>query len=268
MPEKLRILLNGETPLEPFQYSNEVRSLVYRWLSYADAKLATAFHDENQVKPFSIGPIHSDSEHPGRMWFDIFSLSDVIIDVIMQGLIKSGMNVELAEHGFSIAGMERCYRISYKDILAGCADGPKLNEFHFEVQTPAAHHARGMFRKSVVTPSERYFGSWLRRWQLFSGVGLPSSLSAILHERMAVSFFSGTTQLVELNRKDSLHREEENDNRKFIGFVGKVSFEVLKPGTLSKEELVSIAALARFSEYSGVGVETMRGMGRIRYMRE
>jgi CRISPR/Cas system endoribonuclease Cas6 (RAMP superfamily) len=52
--------------------------------------------------------------------------------------------------------------------------------------------------------------------------------------------------------------------RRFIGFVGAVTFCVLKPEVVTSEEKAALAALVRFSNYCGTGVETTRGMGQTR----
>lgn len=251
MPQRIRIHVSGNPPSNPFQHSTGLRAVLYGWLEHNGAAIATALHDANQVKPFTLSPLGASRD--GECFFDVAILTDWLSAPMLDGLSSGRREIRLGRDDYAIAGWEVTHEADWESLL-GC--GGRTKEFAFRILTPAAHHAPGAIRKSIVTPSpELYFGSWLNRWNLCCGRGMPEELSDVVAGRLVVSAFSGGTEAVRLER-----------DRTFIGFTGSVRFSVLSPDTLPPDALSYLHALARFADYCGTGVDTSRGMGQTVYL--
>ena len=92
---------------------------------------------------------------------------------------------------------------------------------------------------------------WIAKWNLACDSKLSDTLYELVQQRVAIMDCSGTTQNVKLG-----------NNRTFVGFVGTVTFGLLKSNELPPSAKDALTAVVRFSEFCGTGVETARGMGR------
>ena len=246
MPIRFRVHLEGEPPAHPFQHMAGLRKLVLDWLALAGgAELATAIHDANQPNPYTISPIFCEEGPP---WFEVGVLADPFVPAIQAGAARYGSDLRLGRQRFHLVGVEVREQASWEQLLRpsrGTAD------LAVRLVTPTAHHATGPYRKAVVLPApETYFGSWLDRWNLCSPWPFPDSLLETVREQVAVGACRGQTEMVQIDAA-----------RRFIGFVGEVTFRVLKPELMAPEAKAALAALVRFAGYCGTGVETTRGMG-------
>jgi CRISPR-associated endoribonuclease Cas6 len=223
--------------------------LVLDWLALAAGSgLATAVHDANQPNPYTISPIYPDADH---LWFEVAVLADPFAAAICDGAERYGESVRLGSQRFRRCALEVRDQISWEQLLR---PGGLLRTLSMRLLTPTAHHAPGPHRKAVVLPApETYFGSWLDRWNLWSPFPFPEAVLETVRLNVGISACCGQTETVVLDAK-----------RRFIGFVGQVTFRVLKPELVAPEEKAALAALARFSSYCGTGVETTRGMGQTR----
>jgi CRISPR-associated endoribonuclease Cas6 len=249
MPLKLRVILAGTPPQNPFQHAKGLRALALRWIAAVDPAMAEEMHEANQPKPYSISPLWRDNSPEGECRFEIGLLVDDLAAPILQGMGRCERSIHLGDQPFTIRDVRVFAETGWTDLLSP----PKrtVHELAFRLSTPTAHHAAGPLRKSIVTPSpETYFAGWLARWNLYAPAPFDPVLLSWVEQQVAVKEFNGGTRMVWLDA-----------GRSFIGFQGAVTFAVLKPETLPAEAGVMLTALSRFAVYSSTGVDTMRGMG-------
>jgi CRISPR-associated endoribonuclease Cas6 len=253
MPLKLRFHLRGDPPSHPFRHADGLRKLVLDWLALGGGPdLAATLHDANQPNPYTISPLHA---HNDALWFEIAVLADPFVAPICEGADHYGTDLRLGPQLFRRVRVEKREEVSWERLLR---PGESLQTARVRLITPTAHHAPGPYRKAVVLPApETYFGSWFDRWNLCSPWPFPESLLETVRTNVGISACRGQTETVLLDAK-----------RRFIGFVGEVTFRLLKPEMAAPEEKAALAALARFANYCGTGVETTRGMGQTRTMSE
>lgn len=253
MPLRLRIHLRGDPPSSPFQHMAGLRKLLLDWLALGGgSELASAVHDANQPNPYTLSPLWADS---GALWFEIAVLADAFVAPLCEGANRYGANLRLGPQSFSVINVQKSEEVSWEHLLHP-REPPRT--MSLRLVTPTAHHAPGPHRKAVVLPSpENYFGSWFDRWNLCSPWHFPESLLETVRTNVGISACRGQTETVLLDAR-----------RRFIGFVGEVTFRLLKPKMVAPEEKVALAALARFANYCGTGVETTRGMGQTRTIRK
>ena len=256
MPAKLRFHLRGEAPAHPFQHMSGLRALVLGWLGRAQPMLTAALHDENQPKPYSIGPLLSDEGADGEFRFEVSLLDDRLIAPLQEAAAQE-REIRLGRQRFTLASPpERRADVAWEELIPH--EVRQRPCMMVRLLTPTAHHAAGPHRKAVLAPSpETYFKGWLNRWNLCAGrwgcapFAIDESVAAAIDSHVVIAAFSGRTEIV----------RDLDPGRHFVGFVGEVSFEILKPQTVSHGLRASLEALCRLAAYSGTGIETMRGMG-------
>jgi len=273
MPGKVRVYLRGEAPASPFQHMSGLRALALGWIGRARPEQSAALHEVNRPKPYALSPLWEEGAGPedpavgsraaratggGRWWFEV-SLLDDRLALRLAEAAGAEREVRLGPQGFEVTSVVVREVVSWEELLP--ASVPQRPRYTVRLITPTAHHAAGPHRKAVVVPSaETYFASWWNRWNLCATqwecapFALEEGVLAAAAEQVVIAGFSGGTQLV----------RNLDPNRHFLGFVGEVVFEVLKPGTLTHGVRASLEALVRLACYAGTGVETMRGMGQTR----
>lgn len=117
-------------------------------------------------------------------------------------------------------------------------------QLQFLICTPTAF--RQTKYDSALPTKELVFQSLLRRWNQYSGMPFEETVL----ESVFPSYFDIWTEMVGDRRS------------KFIGCVGKITFQVL--GDVEEEKVKQINALADFALYAGVGRKTPMGMGMVR----
>lgn len=101
---------------------------------------------------------------------------------------------------------------------------------------------------------EMVFGSLADRWNAFSPVVLSPEMRTFGHESIGISDFNLRSQ----------HLSTKNEGM-VIGGAGRVTYRLF---TANHNWLAQVHMLANFAVYSGVGVKTTFGMGRLRRMTE
>jgi hypothetical protein len=188
-------------------------------------------------------------DEPGRVAAEVALLADWAGAALKAGLPAAGTELRLGGQRFEFDGWESVAGWGWRSLAA---TAPFL-EASFRLLSPTAHHLSGPIRKSAVLPDPAlYFGSWLNRWNLYAPpeMRLGHGLLELVRERVAVAACAGQTESVPLD-----------EGRVFTGFVGEVQFRLLKAAGVPDGGRRALGALARFAEYAGTGVETMRGMG-------
>lgn len=253
MPVRLEMLLYGPKPPTPFAHSSGLRAIVYGAIQRADTKIASWLHEVNQPKPFTIGPILSHQDQPDYHTVEITATVDDIGAVLLAGLPQAGEAFRLGPDTYISEDLRITRRRTYYELLEQPPEGPSVT---VRLHTPTAHHAPGPVRKTIIVPDPRlYLGSWYGRWNLSAEEEIPEDAFEGLAAATVVSAFRGTSRAVQLDRK-----------RLFIGFTGVVQFTVLDDGGPYEEFVRILWQLARFAEFCGTGIETMRGMGRTRLL--
>ena len=255
MPTLLTLALQAERPdIAPHEHANGLRALLLGWLREADAALASALHDADQPKPYSIGPLlhRGDARYECRIGL----LDDRLLAVLSAGVRQRGAALRLGgDYLRLLADGVRIEQQRWETLLH--QDAPPALGWHLFLDTPTAHHQTGMaVRKALVSPlPDTYIAGWARRWQQFSPLPLPDTLLPLVAERLTVSSLRGETRRVFLDR-----------GRVFIGYIGEVTFHLCAPRAEYPAERQALTALARLAPYCGTGVDTARGMGQTRYL--
>lgn len=253
MPARIRLTLTGPAPPSPHRHANGLRGLVLGAIGRAMPALAAAIHNANQPNPLTVSPMVTDPDDPGTHTVEIGCVADEVVDPLMRGLRRIGPALALGRTPYELSRVEISRRIAFDEL----ASSPNGRTIRLRLLTPTAHHAPGLVRRSVVVPDPvLYFGSWLRRWNLYAPEPFAEMLMDAVATQIGIRGFQGGTQMLTLDR-----------GRVFIGFTGTVEFAILD-GPIDVTELAAAAwALARLAEYCGTGVETMRGMGQTRLVR-
>ncbi len=253
MPCKIRIHLQGEAPCNPFQHSAGIQALFYNWLSFGNDSVAARIHDANQSKPFNLSPLSCNPNNDNECFFDVSILTDWLISPLVEGISRIGAKIHLGCEEYEFLGYEMISHSDWRNLLEHY---DARTYYSFIILTPAAHHAPGVIRRSIVMPSpERYFGSWLNRWNACCPNVMPEDIMDILSENMVISEFSGGTKTARLEK-----------GRPFIGFTGSIQFRIIAPEKLTEDTHRMLWALARFADYSGTGVGSSRGMGQTLFL--
>jgi CRISPR-associated endoribonuclease Cas6 len=217
-----------------------------KWVDAVSPETAAELHDSGAPKPYAISPLIMESGD--RLYFDVFVLAEWMAPLLTAGAQQSGRNVRLGRDAYLLTEAGGVIRSDTWQSLAG---SPILGRWPIRLTSPTASHAGSELRKVIVLPTpENYFGSWFGRWNLCSPIPLQEHLLDIVRERAVVSYCEGKTERVTIDA-----------NRQFLGFMGEVTFEILKPRDIDPEDLRALSALVRYASYCGTGVETVRGMG-------
>jgi len=182
------------------------------------------------------------------------STADPFSDALLQGLPAEGSELRLGSQTYTVAERRLICRVSFGSIVRDLPSDPIVT---VRLLTPTAHHAPGSVRRTTLTPSPRlYVGSWLTRWNLSCELSIPDALLDAVDDYVVISGFRGGTVAVPLDA-----------GRTFLGFSGTVQFTVLCDTAEACRVREVLWSLARFAEFCGTGVETMRGMGQTRLVR-
>lgn len=248
MPARVRLTLKGPKPASPHAHADGLRAVALGAVTRANPDLGDWIHNVNQPKPLSVGPLVGSREAPDTQYVEIGCASDELYPLLVTGLPAVGTSVRLGHDYYVVQDVRMVASASFEELYFAEPPGRVIT---VRLVTPTAHHAAGSGRRAIVAPdASLYFGSWLGRWSLCSGIALPDGAHSRLTECMVISAFQGGTSAVRLR-----------EGRVFVGFCGVVEFTYLPRCDSGGEALRAAWALARLAEYCGTGVETMRGMG-------
>ena len=249
MPLKIRFHLDGDAPLDPCQHAKGLRAVVLNWIAEINPVFSSEIHDANQPKPYSISALKRNENLRGACWFELSLLLDDLYAPILKGQGAKGNLIQLGNQLYRVRETEIYHLRTYEEILR---DAPTTaREFRLRQRTPTAHHRGSEVRKAILLPDpELYWGSWWLRWNLCSEWQINRDVLEVAAEYAAVTYCQGGTQAAKIDA-----------GRSFAGFVGEVTFALLKADAIAPDIRKALAALAIFAQYSGTGVDTMRGMG-------
>lgn len=251
MPARIQLILEGPKPPGPHRHADGLRAVVLAAIGRSDPDLGKWLHDANQPKPIAIGPLEPVHDAPSLLAVTVAVTADPAVDPLVMGLPRPGAGITLGAARYVLRESSIVASVGYTEM---CAEPPPGHSIRIRLLTPTAHHQPGPVRRSAVVPDPRlYLGSWLGRWNLFSDVPFDAQFLEAAAESVVVSAFEGGTRAARLDGR-----------RVFLGFVGSVEFTVLDGGRPAAPISAVMWALARFAEFGGTGVETMRGMGQTR----
>lgn len=250
MPARIRLELFGPAPSSPFRHADGMRALALAAIRRSLPDLATFIHEANQPNPLTIGPLLTSAKDRGKHTIEIACLADEVLQPLLKGLPRAGGRIKLGRMTYDVRQVSVGAEVSFDDLAAH----PEGRTIGLRLLTPTAHHAPGAVRRSLVVPDPAlYVGSWYRRWNLYAPSPFSEALMESVAQQVVIRAFAGGTSAVRLDRV-----------RTFIGFTGRVEFTVLDGPADTGELCAALWSLARFAEYCGTGVDTMRGMGQTR----
>jgi hypothetical protein len=255
VPYQLSFLLEGALPDPAYRHAKGLQALIYRWIEAGDSSLSEDIHAANELGPVSITRLSGTGI--GCLRFVVGVLSEGVLGALVQAVAESDGGVRLGADHYRLLEVAVGNEATWED-LAGGAD-PLPASIHIRTVTPTAMHkgggTRGAPRKSMPEPRpDLYFGNWMERWARHCrsvDFGPTDDLIRFVDTYVALAHFQGGTEVV----------RDLDPGRFFIGFVGQASFKLLDKRFAGSPEWRALWALARMAEYSGTGVETMRGMG-------
>jgi len=241
----------------------DVHGLWFEQWQRVDAHLADRLHAGPGVRPFALSPLMGlprprrgavPVETGGRAWFRLTSLSDDLSDrleaewlprlpeVVVLGGLRWRMAGATTE-GHPWAGRADMQRLAEERLL----NRSPPDAWRVTFSTPTAFH--GAEGHIPFPLPNLLLGSWLRRWEVFGPVRLPSDLAKRARTGLVVSAYALKTLPLREGRRTT------------IGCVGSVTLRALrmKPG-----ERAALDLLAAYAFWCGSGHRTTQGMGMTR----
>lgn len=244
---------------EPFGHAKGLQSWVYEALRRVNPALARRVH-EQATAAFTLSPLGFAAD--GRLGFDLTLLDDAL-----EGPIREGIDSSLEPTGMIALGAERFAcpgpvlegRVALLELWDGAP--VEHTRFQFEFRSPMATKASTERRLYEPCPIPvRCAASWQWHWNWYA--------PAALRQRHPAAFLERVRQHLELHRLAGstvdISLWDQDRPRTMSGFVGEASFRLVKGQALAPDDRRLLAALARYADWCGTGVELTRGMGQTR----
>lgn len=246
MPTLLEIPLGGQIDPPRHAYRALYANLM-RWLSIADPALASAVHERPARKPFTISGMYRKRD---AWWWRVTVLHDAVLEPLWTGALRGGP-LDLNGTTYPIRWLDtRIVQAGYERLLGHARLSAEIN---LAFVSPTTFRAGSL---DLPLPEPRaVFQSWLSRWNDFAPPAccLPAALLEVVHERVVIE------------RIRHLHTERHDLTLSSpVGFVGQVTYTIAEPGTIAREELRYLNALADYAVFCGTGRKTTLGMGQTR----
>jgi len=227
-----------------------LQATFYAWLRAGDADLSARVHDMSGAKPFTVAPL---TRRNGVLQFG-FTLLDDALWPPLEAALRRGAAVEMVNDRWSVVvdGWQVTQR-SYADLTRHASAGTRLA---FRFRSPTSFHSQEMHYP--LPDPVLCFQSWLVAWNAFAPeeVRINVSLLDVVAAHVAVSRHRLRTEPVEFG-----------PGRMVIGFVGEVSYQVIRAHKLGEGILRKLNALADYAPFCGTGHKTTQGMGQTRRVR-
>ncbi len=248
MPYALMFPLNpDEADGLPRYPGRALHALFYQWLALGDYSLSTQVHDQDGPRPFTVSPLYRINGQP-TLHFTL--LDDALWPALSQG-ISLTPTVEVIGRPLTLpADGPQVQHRSYADLVAEAGTDTRVQ---LRFLSPTSFRSREM-HVPLPDPS-LVFQSWLNRWNEFAPgeLRINVALLDIVAAHVAVGRYDLRTEMVDLGR-----------NRKVIGFVGGVQYNVIRAGKIGNEWLRKLNLLADYASFCGTGHKTAQGMGQTR----
>jgi len=238
-------------PLDPDQAhplprypGRALHALFYQWLALGDYALSTEVHESSGPRPFTLSPIYWASDRPTLR---VTLLEDRLFPALSHGISRTP-TVEVLHHPLTLPpDGPHVHHRSYADLAA---DGQAYTHVRLRFLSPTSFRSHGMH---VPLPDPGLvYQSWLARWDAFAPqeVRINVALLDIVAAHVAVGRHNVRTRLVDFG-----------GNRKAVGFIGRVQFNVVRAHKIGDEWLRRLNLLADYAAFCGTGHKTAHGMG-------
>lgn len=247
MPYAITLPLHTE-PDAPFPATphRALQATFYAWLKMGDAGLCAQVHDMNGPKPFTVAPLH---QRDGVLCFAFALLADNLWPPI-ESTLHNGAVVEIANDRWEVApGGWQVTHVSYPELVVAAGTDTRF-AFHF--RSPTSFRSQDMHYP--LPDPVLAFQSWLTRWNVYAPEQLRLNINTLdlVSAHIAVSRHRIETQAVAFDRFTQ------------VGFVGSVTYQVIKRRLLSDDLLRRFNILADYAPFCGTGHKTTQGMGQTR----
>ena len=245
MPYTLTFPLHPDEarPLPPYP-GRALHALFYQWLALGDYSLSTKVHDQSGPRPFTVSPLYRIDGQP--------TLRLTLLDDSLWPALSRGMSltptVEVMGRPLTLSpDGPQVQQRSYGDLAA---DGRAETRIRLRFLSPTSFRSREM-HLPLPDPFLVY-QSWLTRWNSFApeDTRINIALLDIVAAHVAVGRYELHTEMVDLG-----------SNRKAVGFVGTVQYNVIRAGKIGDEWLRRLNLLADYAAFCGTGHKTAHGMG-------
>ena len=234
---------NEARALPPYP-GRALHALFYQWLALGDYSLSTRVHDESGPRPFTVSPLY---RIDGQPTLRLTLLDDDLWPALERG-ISLTPTVEVMGRPLALPpdGPQVEHR-TYAELVAGSRAETRIR---LRFLSPTSFRSHEM-HYPLPDPTIVY-QSWLNRWNEFAPeeVRINVALLDIVAAHVAVSRYDLRTEMVDLGR-----------NRKVVGFVGLVQYNVIRAGKIGDEWLRRLNLLADYARFCGTGHKTAHGMG-------
>ncbi len=226
-----------------------------------DEAVSARLHDMHPPKPYTVSPLTGEMEplgegrlrlHPRKRYQLRFTmLDDALVELWRERLLPDlpGRELSLGEAVFTVAGAEE-RTVHADDLYRECIVSRKAppGKLVLRFVSPTAFRSGGY---NLLFPLPRLvWHSANRAWSRVSRVDLGKDIHLLADETVHASRFSLSTRILHLDRSRQ------------VGVVGICEYLL---GADDRDLRRALHLLARFSEYSGLGMKTTMGMGQVRF---
>jgi len=241
-----------------------LHGLLLRLISQTDPHLADALHSDISPKPFTASMLRGRLVHQGgnlcatpdqryRVRYTV--LTDETFNAlghVLLGKLAGQEPVEIDGKPFVLEDIvvdaersEGWARLATEqELLAEAAPADRVT---LRFGSPTTFRTGDMNLLFPLPTS--VFGSLARKWEAFCAAALPANLDSFLFDHVAAERYELETQVVHYG------------GHQFNGFVGDCQFRLLHPDPLYSR---TVAVLADFALFAGVGQKTTQGLGQTR----
>ena len=248
MPHTLTFPLNPNQAraLPPYP-GRALHALFYQWLALGDYAISTKVHDQDGPRPFTVSPLY---RVDGQPTFRLTLLDDSLWPTLSQGISQTpAVEVMGRPLTLSTAGPQ-VERRPYADLASDARSDTRIQVRFLSPTSFRSHEMHYPLPDPFLI-----YQSWLNRWNEFAPQEqrINVALLDIVAAHVAVGRYDLRTEMVDLGR-----------NRKVIGFVGMVQYNVIRAGKIGDEWLRRLNLLADYARFCGTGHKTAQGMGQTR----
>lgn len=237
MPTSVRISLTRFGPVEPTP--PRIHAAACALVETEQGERGPEGQHRANDKPWSVWPFEATDERGQWLW-QLNLLDDSLAERVSTNLKKpvriGSVTLEVDDVGFRT--------IPYSELVSG----PSSSSFDVEFASPTAFK-RGD-RELPLPDPDAFIGGLARRWNHWAPESDHLAGDRVRNLRASVAVSKAAIETTEY---------EAGEGRIRTGFVGSVRFVVMK--SAGEQTRHDFAALCRFSEFAGSGVNVRRGLG-------